>query len=149
ALRHESARQSAIAGLGQRRCHGLRRWDYDNFWRLPTQPPRYERDHDDHPWWHWRGAQHRGSPHLARGWCERARADCQALDHDAGGRHRYITAFVVTNVPVRAADALQRLNLGFIVWLAPTVVITPIIIVWNKKIRAGKRPRGMPPATVS
>ena len=60
-----------------------------------------------------------------------------------------ITAFVVTNVPVRAADALQRLNLGFIVWLAPTVVITPIIIVWNKKIRAGKRPRGMPPATVS
>ena len=42
------------------------------------------------------------------------------------------------------ADALQRLNLGFIVSLAPTVVITPIIIVWNRKIRAGKRPRGMP-----
>jgi hypothetical protein len=55
-----------------------------------------------------------------------------------------ITAFVVTNVPVRAADALQHLNLGFIVWLAPTVVITPIIIVWNRKIRAGKRPKGMP-----
>jgi hypothetical protein len=46
-----------------------------------------------------------------------------------------ITAFVVTNVPVQPA---------FIVWLAPTVVITPIIIVWNRRIRAGKRPRGMP-----
>src|SRR5215472_2317969 len=48
----------------------LRRWDYDNFWRLPAQPPQYERDHDDHPWWHWRGAQHRGSPCLTTGWCE-------------------------------------------------------------------------------
>ena len=46
-----------------------------------------------------------------------------------------ITAFVVTNVTVQPA---------FIVWLAPTVVITPIIIVWNRSIRAGKRPRGMP-----
>jgi hypothetical protein len=46
-----------------------------------------------------------------------------------------ITAFVVTNVPVQPA---------FIVWLAPTVVITPIIVVWNRKIRGGKRPRGMP-----
>ena len=46
-----------------------------------------------------------------------------------------ITAFVVTNFTVQPA---------FILWLAPTVVITPIIIVWNRKIRAGKRPRGMP-----
>ena len=46
-----------------------------------------------------------------------------------------ITAFVVTNVPVQPA---------FIVWLAPTVVITPIIVVWIRKIRGGKRPRGMP-----
>ena len=46
-----------------------------------------------------------------------------------------ITAFVVTNVRVQPA---------FIVWLAPTVVITPIIIVWSRRIRAGRRPRGMP-----
>lgn len=46
-----------------------------------------------------------------------------------------LTAFVVTNVPVQPA---------FIVWLAPTVVITPIVVVWNRKIRAGKRPKGMP-----
>lgn len=46
-----------------------------------------------------------------------------------------ITAFVVTNVPVQPA---------FVVWLAPTVVIAPIIIVWNRRIRAGKRPKGMP-----
>jgi len=48
-----------------------------------------------------------------------------------------VTAFVVTNVHVDPA-------FGFIVWLAPTVVITPIIVVWSRKIRAGKRPRGMP-----
>jgi hypothetical protein len=46
-----------------------------------------------------------------------------------------ITAFVVTNVPVQPA---------FIGWLTPTVVITPIIVVWNRRIRGGKRPRGMP-----
>lgn len=46
-----------------------------------------------------------------------------------------LTAFLVTNVSVQPA---------FIVWLAPTVVITPIIVVWNRRIRAGKRPRGMP-----
>ena len=46
-----------------------------------------------------------------------------------------ITAFVVTNFTMQPA---------FILWLAPTVVITPIIIVWNRRIRAGKRPRGMP-----
>lgn len=45
-----------------------------------------------------------------------------------------ITAFVVTNVAMEPA---------FIAWLAPTVVITPIIIVWSRKIRAGRRVRGM------
>ena len=45
-----------------------------------------------------------------------------------------MTAFVVTNF---------TLEPGFILWLAPTVVITPIIIVWNRKIRTGNRPRGM------
>lgn len=46
-----------------------------------------------------------------------------------------LTAFLVTNVAVEPA---------FIVWLAPTAVITPIIVVWNRRIGAGKRPRGMP-----
>lgn len=45
-----------------------------------------------------------------------------------------ITAFVVTNVTVQPA---------FVVWLAPTVVITPVIILWNRRIRAGKRVQGM------
>jgi hypothetical protein len=49
-----------------------------------------------------------------------------------------ITAFLVTNVPVRPA---------VYVWLAPTIIITPIIVVWNRKIRAGKRVRGMPART--
>lgn len=46
-----------------------------------------------------------------------------------------VTAFVVTNVAVQPE---------FIVWLAPTLVITPVIVLWNRKIRAGRRPRGMP-----
>lgn len=46
-----------------------------------------------------------------------------------------ITAFVVTNFTIQPA---------FILWLAPTVVITPIIVVWSRRIRAGRKPRGMP-----
>ena len=49
-----------------------------------------------------------------------------------------LTAFLVTNLTLQPA---------FIVWLAPTLVITPIIVVWNRRIRAGKRVRGMPEAT--
>ena len=49
-----------------------------------------------------------------------------------------ITAFFVTTLTVQPA---------FIVWLAPTVVITPMIIAWNRKIRGGKNVRGMPKAT--
>jgi hypothetical protein len=45
-----------------------------------------------------------------------------------------VTAFLVVNIKVQPA---------FIVWLAPTLVITPIIILWNRKIRGGKRVRGM------
>lgn len=45
-----------------------------------------------------------------------------------------VTAFLVTNVSIQPA---------FLVWLAPTVVITPIIVVWNRRIRAGKKVRGM------
>jgi hypothetical protein len=46
-----------------------------------------------------------------------------------------ITAFVVTNFTIQP---------GFILWLAPTVVMTPIIIVWNWRIGTGKRSKGMP-----
>lgn len=45
------------------------------------------------------------------------------------------TAFVVTNF---------NFSPGYILWLAPTFLITPIILIWAKKIREGKRPRGMP-----
>ena len=48
-----------------------------------------------------------------------------------------VTAFVVTNVHVDPA-------FGFIVWLAPTVVITPIIVVWSRKYGLGKDPEACP-----
>ena len=45
-----------------------------------------------------------------------------------------VTAFLVANVSMRPA---------YILWLGPTIVITPIIVLWNRKIRAGKRVQGM------
>lgn len=38
-----------------------------------------------------------------------------------------VTAFVVTNV---------RFGSAIVVWLAPTVVITPVIVIWNRKVRS-------------
>lgn len=46
-----------------------------------------------------------------------------------------ITAFLVTNIAFEPA---------YIVWLAPTVAITPVIIVWNAKVRRGAAPKGVP-----
>jgi hypothetical protein len=51
-----------------------------------------------------------------------------------------ITAFVVTNFTMQPRVVL---------WLAPTIVITPLIVWWNTKIRTGKRPMGMPEADSS
>ena len=72
---------------------------------------------------------------LRRGGAKGPERIAQHLTMMLAGAIATITAFVVTNVRVQPA---------FIVWLAPTVVITPIIIVWSRRIRAGKRPRGMP-----
>jgi uncharacterized membrane protein YwaF len=46
-----------------------------------------------------------------------------------------ITAFLVTNVTFDPAIFL---------WLAPTVVLTPLIVWWNRRIQAGEKLRGMP-----
>jgi hypothetical protein len=40
-----------------------------------------------------------------------------------------ITAFLVVNV---------RFDPGWVVWLAPTVVLTPLIIVWSRRARQGR-----------
>ena len=40
-----------------------------------------------------------------------------------------VTAFLVVNV---------RFEPGWIIWLGPTVVLTPLIFVWAKRIRAGR-----------
>ncbi len=44
-----------------------------------------------------------------------------------------LTAFLVNVV---------TLSPGFIVWLLPTVVITPVIIIWNRQLFAGKQVTG-------
>ena len=46
-----------------------------------------------------------------------------------------ITAFIVVNFTFKPA---------FVLWLAPTLVITPVIVVWNIRIRRGSKPKGMP-----
>ncbi len=46
-----------------------------------------------------------------------------------------ITAFVVVNFTFKPA---------LVLWLAPTLVITPLIVVWNIKISKGATPKGMP-----
>ena len=45
------------------------------------------------------------------------------------------TAFVVTNFTFEPA---------FLLWLAPTVVISPIIAWWSRRIATGRKPKGMP-----
>ncbi len=45
-----------------------------------------------------------------------------------------ITAFVVVNFTFRP---------GFVLWLAPTFVITPVIVIWNIKIGRGTTIKGM------
>ncbi len=46
-----------------------------------------------------------------------------------------VTAFVVVNFTFEPA---------FVLWLGPTVIITPVIVWWRKRLEAGVRPRGMP-----
>ena len=52
-----------------------------------------------------------------------------------GGTIATVTAFVVNNFTVQPA---------FVLWLAPAVVLTPVIVWWNRRIQAGRRPKGMP-----
>lgn len=72
---------------------------------------------------------------LRRGGVKGRERIAQHLTMMLSGTIATVTAFVVTNVTIQPA---------FIVWLAPTVVIAPIIIVWSRRIREGKGPRGMP-----
>jgi hypothetical protein len=46
-----------------------------------------------------------------------------------------LTAFLVTNVTVEPA---------IVIWLLPTIVMTPVIALWNRRIMRGDRPQGMP-----
>jgi hypothetical protein len=43
-----------------------------------------------------------------------------------GGTIAAVTAFAVVNV---------RIEPMFVVWLAPTVVLTPVIVYWNRRVR--------------
>jgi hypothetical protein len=51
-----------------------------------------------------------------------------------GGTIAALTAFLVT---------VFTFDPAFVLWLAPTAVLVPVIIWWTRRIRAGVRPRGM------
>lgn len=51
-----------------------------------------------------------------------------------------LTAVLVVNVDVEPQ---------VLVWLTPTIVLTPVIVWWERRLRAGVRPRGMPAAEPS
>lgn len=59
----------------------------------------------------------------------------QHLNRMLGGTIATITAVVVTNFSFPAAP--------WLLWLAPTFLITPIIVIWTRKIRAGVVRKGM------
>ncbi len=46
-----------------------------------------------------------------------------------------LTAFLVTSFTMEPAVLL---------WLAPTILMTPVIVWWNRRLRRGVKPRGMP-----
>lgn len=71
---------------------------------------------------------------LRRGGAKGPERIAQHLTMMLGGTIATVTAFVVTNVDVQPE---------FVMWLAPTVVIAPIIFVWSRKIRGGRKVRGM------
>lgn len=47
-----------------------------------------------------------------------------------------VTAFLVLN--------MRGVEPAFVVWLAPTFILTPIIFWWDRRLKANKRPTGMP-----
>lgn len=51
-----------------------------------------------------------------------------------GGTIAAITAFLVINIDFEPS---------FVVWLAPTVILTPIIVIWSRKVKAGVKRKGM------
>ncbi len=59
----------------------------------------------------------------------------QHLNRMLGGTIATITAVVVTNFYFAPAP--------WLLWLAPTIIITPIIAVWTRKIKRGVKRQGM------
>lgn len=59
---------------------------------------------------------------------DRAERIAQHMIRMMGATIAVLTAFLVVNV---------RFGPGWVVWLAPTAVLTPVIAVWARRIRAG------------
>lgn len=76
-----------------------------------------------------------GDWQLARkGGAKGKRRIAEHLGKMLGGTIAALTAFLVINVEFEPA---------IIVWLAPTIVLTPFIAIWSRKINQGVRRKGM------
>ncbi len=58
------------------------------------------------------------------------------LNRMLGATIAAVTAFLVLN--------LRGVEPAFLVWLSPTFILTPIIFWWDRRLKANKRPTGMP-----
>ncbi len=54
-----------------------------------------------------------------------------------GGTIAAVTAFLVINAEFEPS---------FVVWLSPTAVLVPLIVIWSRKVKSGMRRKGMPEA---
>lgn len=61
-----------------------------------------------------------------------ARRLAQHLGKMLGGTIAIVTAFAVTNIDFEP---------GYVVWLAPAVIITPLIIFWSARVQSGRKLR--------
>ena len=71
---------------------------------------------------------------LRRGGAKGKERIAEHLGKMLGGTIAAITAFLVINVHVEPA---------YIVWLAPTVLLTPLLVIWSRKINGGVKRKGM------
>lgn len=64
------------------------------------------------------------------------------LNFMIGGFIATLTAFLVINTPRVVGEGNAALYIA--AWLLPTIVFVPIMMIWEKKILAGVRRKGMP-----
>jgi len=59
---------------------------------------------------------------------------------------RHLTLMIAATIAATTAftvNTIRTVEPGWLVWLAPTVLMTPIIVIWTRKVRGGHLVKGM------